>query len=46
MAKIKDNIDLKELEKFGFIFYKDMLMQRYVKGNLKIFINNCGEKET
>lgn len=45
MLKIKDNVDLKDLEKFGFKFIENMFMQRYKKGNLVIYINNCGKKE-
>ena len=34
MLKIKDNIDLKELEKFGFIYYKK---ERQNNGNPKFY---------
>ena len=37
MLKIKDNVDLKELENFGFEF-KDMWIQRYVYENQDIKI--------
>ena len=34
MLKIKDNVDLKELEKFGFKMYEDYYNE---KGNLKYY---------
>ena len=46
MLKIKDDVDLKELEKFGFVYFNDKRSARYgcldyQKGNLEIFINNA-----
>ena len=46
MLKIKDSVDLKELEKFGFIYYTDKESCRYgccEFGNhdINIFINNA-----
>jgi hypothetical protein len=38
MLKIKDNVDLKELEKFGFRYDKDCLYKQLDYGH--IFINN------
>lgn len=36
MLKIKDNVDLKELEKFGFKFYESILFYEYhSKSNCK-----------
>lgn len=40
MLKIKDNIDLKELEKYGFEYISNMIMRRYRKGNIRIFEND------
>ncbi|MCK9470153.1 MAG: hypothetical protein M0Q88_00175 [Bacilli bacterium] len=39
MLKIKDNVDLKELEKFGFIHIDktQMVMPRYRRGRVTIF---------
>ena len=34
MLKIKDNVDLKVLEKFGFKFIDDMLVPRYKRGRI------------
>lgn len=46
MLKIKDDVDLKELEKFGFIYFNDVRNYRYgcleyQKDYLQIFINNA-----
>ena len=46
MLKIKDNVDLKELEKFGFVYFNDITSYRYgcldlQKKDLEIFINNA-----
>ena len=46
MLKIKDDVDLKELEKFGFIYFDDKRSCKYgcldlQKGCLEIFINNA-----
>lgn len=46
MLKIKDNVDLKELEKFGFVYFTDKRSFRYgcldlQKGYVEIFINNA-----
>ena len=46
MLKIKDNIDLKELKKFGFTYFDDKRSYRYgcldlQKDYLEIFINNA-----
>ena len=41
MLKIKDNVDLKELEKYGFIEYKNEYARHY-----KIDIETCIDKET
>jgi len=37
MYKIKDNINLKELEKFGFKFIDGMLVPRYKRGRIRIY---------
>ena len=34
MLKIKDNVDLKELEKFGFTYYENGNYKIYQKGRL------------
>jgi len=46
MLKIKDDVDLKELEKFGFTYFSDVRSFRYgccdyQKEYLEIFINNA-----
>lgn len=46
MLKIKDDVALKELEKFGFVYFNDKTSIRYgcldyQKGYLEIFINNA-----
>ena len=46
MLKIKDDVDLNELEKFGFIYFNDVRSYRYgcldyQKDYLQIFINNA-----
>ena len=46
MPKIKDDVDLKELEKFGFTYFNDKRSCRYgcldlQKNWLEIFINNA-----
>ena len=46
MLKIKDNVDLKELEKFEFIYYKDKNSAyygccTYSTTEFTIFINNA-----
>ncbi len=43
MLKIKDNVDLKELEKFGFYKVKDYISKKYhayLKGSLRIDFYN------
>lgn len=46
MLKIKDNVDLKELEKFGFEYISAMLMRRYRKGNIRIFENDIAKENS
>ena len=46
MLKIKNDVDLKELEKFGFIYFNDVKSCRYgcldyQKNYLEVFINNA-----
>lgn len=46
MLKIKDDVDLKELEKYGFKYFDDIKSCRYgcldyQKDYLEIFINNA-----
>ncbi len=46
MLKIKDDVDLKELEKFDFTYFDDKRSYRYgcldlQKGNVEVFINNA-----
>lgn len=46
MLKIKDDVNLKELEKFGFNYYDDKKSCYYgccslIKKDLNIFINNA-----
>lgn len=40
MLKIKDNVDLKELEKYGFELKTDRTVERY---QLSINDKNCGQ---
>lgn len=43
MLKIKDNIDLKELEKYGFKLIKDYISDKYyayLSGSLRINLSN------
>ena len=44
MLKIKDNVDLKELEKFGFkyddIFERYLLMNKYYKSVIDVIVQN------
>ncbi len=43
MLKIKDNVDLKELEKYGFHKVKDIIVNEYhayLKGSLRIDFHN------
>ena len=37
MLKIKDNIDLNELKKFGFKLIDSMLIPRYKRGRIRIY---------
>ena len=39
MLKIKDNIDLKELEKYGFVEYKDCYSRSYNSNEITTDIN-------
>lgn len=39
MLKIKDNVELKELEKFGFEYWSYLYWKRYCKDNIVIFEN-------
>lgn len=46
MLKIKDNVNFKELEKFGFTYFTDKRSIRYgcldlQRGYVEIFINNA-----
>ncbi|MBR3163575.1 MAG: hypothetical protein IKF17_05710 [Clostridia bacterium] len=46
MLKIKDDVKLEELEKFGFKYFNDVRSYRYgcldyLKDSLEIFINNA-----
>lgn len=46
MLKIKDDVDLKELEKFGFTYFNDVRSCRYgcldyQMDYLEVFINNA-----
>ena len=46
MLKIKDNVDLKELEKFGFVNadFNELYMIKYIPDNLKKPIRVINEK--
>lgn len=47
VLKIKDSVDLKVLENFGFEYHPNFAMRRYVKGNICIYENNdVQDKET
>lgn len=39
MLKIKDDVDLKELEKFGFEITKNMWLPRYTRNYVEIYYN-------
>ena len=44
MLKIKDDVDLKELEKFDFTYFDDKRSYSCLdlqKGNVEVFINNA-----
>lgn len=43
MLKIKDNVDLKELEKFGFIEFKEEYIRHY-KSDIATFIDKDTRK--
>lgn len=45
MLKIKDNVDLKELEKYGFKYISKMLMRRYKKDNIIIYENSTHDEK-
>ncbi len=40
MLKIKDSVDLKVLEDFGFEYYPNHFRRRYIKENIYIYENN------
>lgn len=45
MLKIKDNVDLKELEKYGFRYEQKWALRRYTNGNVYVFENNHLQSE-
>ena len=45
MLKIKDNVDLRELEKYGFEYMSKLLMRRYKKDNITIYENSIHDEE-
>lgn len=45
MLKVKDNVDLRELEKYGFEYQTNWALKRYVKNNVYVFENNHIQSE-
>lgn len=44
MLKIKDSVDLKKLEKFGFEEWEDCYMFNYSRYDISLFINKKNRK--